>query len=108
MRETRPWERAESIGIAVSEALRKWMAEPEAVRVVGATVGMDLPSADAARAFSEVAYSENVLLYTGGPDNRTAKLVIPLVASDDEIAFLLRALHRSLERVLRMTFSDTP
>jgi 4-aminobutyrate aminotransferase-like enzyme len=71
-----------------------------AVRGRGLLWGVELASAELARAWTAAARGLGVLLLAGGPEGRVAQLVPPLTIGEAQLAAALDVLDRSLATVL--------
>ena len=57
------------------------------------------PDLDLTKRFARAAFRERLLLFTGGPQDSTVKVVPPLLMDDYDLEFLCGALRRAAARV---------
>jgi 4-aminobutyrate aminotransferase-like enzyme len=106
--ERRLWEEAARRGAELLAALRGMAARHPFVvrpRGEGMLLAFDLvqdsgaPAPDLAREFLAAARRERLILFGGGVDGATVKLVPPVVLADEEAAFLSRTLLAAADRI---------
>jgi len=106
--ERRLWEEAARRGAELLAALRGMAARHPFVvrpRGEGMLLAFDLvqdggaPAPDLAREFLATARQERLILFGGGVDGATVKLVPPVVLADEEAAFLSRTLLAAADRI---------
>lgn len=94
----RLWERANKLGQRLSEGLQRLGdAEPVAVRQIGALIGAEFSSAEAAQGFVRQALARGMIINWTLNAERVVRLAPPLTMDDEEINLALKTMAAALE-----------
>jgi len=103
-------ERARTLGVTIRARLAalaaKYPQDVTDVRGLGAMLaiefrgGADASGKSVAQRVVAAAFERGVVLLTAGPNANTVRILVPLLASDDELALGFEALESGCERVL--------
>jgi 4-aminobutyrate aminotransferase-like enzyme len=94
----RLWNRAAELGQRLAEGLRRSAdAAPVAVRQIGALIGAEFSSTEAAQTFVRQALARGVILNWTLNAERVVRLAPPLTMGEEEIDFALKTMAAALE-----------